>query len=279
MPTIGVSSWSLRHALGPMYVGLAVEPEQRRRDETFGRGSLALLDFPDAARAVGIRHLDICHFHFPRTDTAYLHELRARVAAADIQSVTLLIDDGDISAGDPATQRRDLARIEQWIDVAAQLGARLVRVVAGETETGTDRDAIRRSADGLCALARYAQKRSVGVLTENWRALAMSPRNLLAILDAADGAVGLVADFGNYKGATKYDDLRAILPRATTIHAHATAAWMRPGTTDTGDLRRCLDLAQGSGFAGTYVLIFDGDGVSDEWAGIARMADIVGEYC
>ncbi len=54
---------------------------------------------------------------------------------------------------------------------------------------------------------------------------------------------------------------------------------MQPGAADTGDLTRCLDLARAAGFAGTYVLIFDGNDVDSEWDGIAWMADTVRQYC
>jgi len=262
-----------------MYPGLASTPGERTANHRFGAGSLTLLDVPDAAHAAGIDQLDVCHFHFPRTDDAYLQAFHDRMAAAGVRLLTLLVDEGDVSAADPAARECDLAHIREWIDIAARLGARYVRVPAGEQEAGPEDDSVQYSAEGLSALARYAKERSVGLLTENWRPLAMSHDSLLAILDAADGKVGLIADFGNYKGPEKYGVLRAILPRATTIHAHAMAAWVRPGTTDGGDLRRCLDLARGAEFAGPYVLIYDGDGQADEWPGIARMAAIVREYC
>jgi hypothetical protein len=114
----------------------------------------------------------------------------------------------------------------------------------------------------------------VGVITENWRQVALQPATLLAILDGLDGQVGLCADFGNYRGAGKYDDLRLILPRAETVHAKAD--FPAAGQPDTADFGRCLDLARGAGFAGEYVLIFDGPG--DERASLARMAEMVRPY-
>jgi len=280
MPTIAVSSWSVRHALGPMYPGLALTQGARTvTNNRFGSGSLTLLDLPAAARAAGIGLLDVCHFHFPRTDADYLRQLSDRMAAAGVQLLTLLVDEGDISTADTAARERDLASMRDWIDIAARLGARYVRVIAGEQDAGPNDDAVQRSAAGLSTLARYAQERSVGLLIENFRPLAMSHDNLLALLDATKGTVGLVADFGNYKGPEKYGVLRAILPRATTIHAHASVEWMRPGATDEGDLQRCLALSRAAGFAGAYVLIFDGDPAEDEWAGIGQMAATVQDYC
>ena len=279
MPLPAISSWSVRHTLGPMYPGLALTPGERQPDQRFGAGSLALLDLPDAVRAAGMEVFDLCHFHFPCTDATYLREFRDRLTAANVGVLTLLVDEGDVSAPDPAVRERDLANIGEWIDIAAQLGARYVRVAAGEQDASAGKAAVQRSAAGLAALARHAQARGVALLTENWRSLAMSPDNVLAILEATGGAVGLCADFGNYRGPDKYDALAAILPCAQTIHAHAKAEWMQPGVTDAGDLVRCLGLARAANFAGTYVLIFDGNGVDSEWDGLTWMAATVREYC
>ncbi len=273
MPTLGISTWSVRHLLGPCYYGLDLAPDKRRRDDTFGAGALALLDLPAALRDHGYTDLDICHFHLPRADDAYLAELRARFATAGTRPLTLLVDEGDIGAADAAARERDMMLIRAWIDVAARLGARYVRVIAGETDAGPGDDAIQRSADALSALAAYARDRSVGVITENWRALAATPENVRAVLAATGDAVGLCADFGNYTGAGKYDALRMILPCAVTVHAKAEFA--ADGAMGEADFRRCLALAQEAGFDGPYILIFSGPG--DEWAGIAREAAVVND--
>jgi sugar phosphate isomerase/epimerase len=166
-----------------------------------------------------------------------------------------------------------LARIQAWIDVAATLGAPRARVVAGEAAPG-DEDAVARSIGGLSVLADYGAARGVRVITENWRQLAMDPATLLTVLDGLGDRVGLCADTGNYKGATKYDDLCRILPRAETIHAKAD--YPAAGQMDDADFRRCLDLARATGFDGDYVLIFDGPG--DELASLAEMVEVVRPY-
>ena len=123
-------------------------------------------------------------------------------------------------------------------------------------------------------LAAHGAARGVRVITENWRQLAMDPATLLAILGALEGRVGLCADFGNYRGPAKYDDLRRILPGAETIHAKAH--YSEAGHMDADDFGRCLDLARELRFAGDYVLIFDGPG--DERASLAQMAAMVRPY-
>ncbi|MCC6627814.1 MAG: TIM barrel protein [Chloroflexi bacterium] len=267
--SLAVSTWSLHRALGPVYPGVTPAGDRPARFP-YGAGSLTLLDAPAAVAALGARDLEICHFHFPRTDVDYLAALRERLAAAGVRLLTLLIDAGDISAADPAAWAGDLAALRGWIDVAAAAGARQVRVVAGEASPD-DAAAIQRSVAGLAALAAYGRGRGVGVITENWRPLASRPAALLTILDGLAGQVGLCVDFGNLAEPTKYADLAALLPRATTIHAKARAT--APGQMDEADFHRCLNLARASGYDGPYVLIFDGAG--DERAGLARLGDLV----
>jgi sugar phosphate isomerase/epimerase len=272
MAELAISTWSLHRALGPVYPDLALSDGERRAEDRYGAGELSLLEAPAAVAARGIMGLEVCHFHFPRTDADYLGELRGRLDAAGVRPLTLLLDAGDLTAPDAATRQRDLARLKGWVDVAARLGARQVRAIAGDARPGGE--AIGWSIAGLGELAGYAKERGVGVITENWRQLALRPADLLAILDGLDGAVGLCADFGNYRGPGKYDDLRAILPRAGSIHAKAE--FPRAGELEREDFTRCLDLAREAGFAGPYVLIFDGPG--DEWASLDQMAGVVRPY-
>ncbi len=240
MPDLAVSSWSLHRLLGPTYPALELSDGERVAAYPYGAGNLTLLETPAFVAAMGLSKLEICHFHFPRTDAAYLDELRKRFGEAEVRFTTLLVDAGDLTADDAAERERDMARIKGWIDVAAAAGAERIRAIAGFAQADPGGVAVRRSIDGLATLAEYGRERGVAVITENWQALTTRPENLLAILDGLDGAVGLCGDFGNYGGATRFDDLAAILPRAVTIHAKTDQ--LPGGALDAAPLRRCLDL-------------------------------------
>jgi sugar phosphate isomerase/epimerase len=273
MPTLSVSIFSLCRSLGATYPALELTSGERTAEYPYGKGSMTLLDVPATAAELDIPNLEIVQYHFPCTDADYLAELRGRLGAAGVALATLLLDAGDITAPDATERARVVARLKDWIDVAAALGARRVRVSAGDAAPDAD-DAVARSIAGLSELAEYAAGRGLRLITENWRQLAMAPEALVTILDALDGRVGLCADFGNYRGEGKYDDLRLIVPRAETIHAKAN--YPAAGQPDAADFHRCLDLARDAGFAGDYVLIFDGPG--DERAGLHQLAQLVQPY-
>ncbi len=273
MRELAVSTWSLHRDLGPMYPGVALEPASRP-DLSYGEGAITLLEAPATVAAMGIHNLEVCHFHFPRVDSEYLAEFRRQLQSAGVRFLTLLIDTGDITAPEPETREQHLAHIRRWIEIAAEAGAKQVRVIAGDAEPDPEGVCMRRSIEGLRALEEFARSLGVGVITENWHALAMSPDVLLTVLDGLEGRVGLCGDFGNYSGPTKYEDLAAILPRAITIHAKAD--FPRAGEIDMDDFCRCLDLSREAGFEGHYVLIFDGPG--EEQPSLRQMAEVVQPY-
>src|SRR5262249_49446349 len=139
------------------------------------------------------------------------------------------------------------------------------RVIAGDAEADADGEAVRLSAQNLRELARFGRDNGVHVITENFRPLTRRAEPLLAILDRCEGEVGLCADFGNFGGPTKYDDLAAILPRADSVHAKAH--YPAAGRMEREDFLQCMELSRKTIFDGPYSLIFDGPG--DEWQSLA----------
>ena len=69
-PYLSVSTWSLHRSLGPVYWDSPAKPD-RSPQHPYGAGSLSLLDLPRKLAAVGIRSLEICHFHLPTLDDAF----------------------------------------------------------------------------------------------------------------------------------------------------------------------------------------------------------------
>jgi len=262
-PVIAVSSWSLHRTLGLTWWDSPAAPAARK--EAYGKGSLAILDLPAAVARHGILKLQLCHFHVADMSRSWLGEFRAACAEAEVTLTMLLIDDADIS--DPVNHKRDVAWIDRWIDIAAELGAQSARLVAGKQKPTPA--ALDLSIAGLHDLSRHALSVGVKPVTENWHDLLAGALEVHYVLDRVDG-LGLLADFGNWKGDWKYDALADILPRADDTHAKCSFGGVvdAPGSMDAVDYGRCVDLADDAGFAGPYTLIYDGPD-ADEWAGVA----------
>lgn len=266
---LAVSTWSLHRTLGrlPIY-----GPEANGTVPTrpVAPDALPLLDLPARLAAFGLHKVELCHFHLPSREPAYLHQLRAALERAEVTLWQLLIDAGDITH--PTQAEAEIAWIEGWLDVAGVLGATRARVSGGRAEPS--QRSLAASHDALAHLADYAQQRGVRLMTENWQNLLAKPEYVLTVLDGLDH-IGLLADFGNWSGPTKYEDLAQILPRAES--AHAKAHFAGPGQMDKADYVRCLELCQAVDFGGPYSLIYDGPD-NDEWAGLQLERAVVLNY-
>jgi sugar phosphate isomerase/epimerase len=217
-------------------------------DEPLGK----LGEVPAEAAKLGIRNLEVCHFHLPRTRAA---ELKVAAEAAGVHLYQLLIDDGDIA--DPENHERDLDWIKGWVDIAAEAGFARVRVIAGKTNP---EGALERVTEHLKDLTAYAKTRGIRVVIENWFPLMSTPEAVLHVTRELGDELGLCFDFGNWGGDNKYADLGQIVHLAESCHAKCNFI---DGKPDLDDFTKCLDLTQEVGFNGPYTLVHGETG--SEW--------------
>lgn len=266
---LSVSSWAVHGVLGQTFAG---RPDDASRPTVApaGPGTLPLLNLPARLAALGFGRMELCHFHLPSREPAYLADLRAALSEAGVELWSLLVDDGDLTH--PEHHARDAAWIGDWVDTAGALGATCARAIAGkQAPTG---DTLARSRGHLSDLARRAAGQNVRLMTENWHALLPAPGPVHALLDGLDQAVGLCVDTGNWSGPTKYDDLAAIFPRGESCHARCE--YLGPDKPDLSDFERCLDLARGADYAGPFTLVAAGPG--DVWESLAFQRDVLAGY-
>ena len=274
MALLSVSTWALNRHLGPLHwtrwdASLrrpACQMEDKPR-------TLDLLDLPRRLAEMGLDACELGHFHLPPLEEitpGYADTVRQAFADAGVQLWSLLVDYGDLSSADPRRRDADRQYLAGWVGVAAGLGARHVRLVAGEGSPD-DPAAIERSVEALGALADFAAGQGVAVLTENFRRLCSTADVCTLVCERLRGRVHLTADFGNFPKPARHASLRAILPYARSIHAKADHR--TDGQLDDVEFARLLDLAADAGFDGAYTVVYEGPG--DQWAGVSATADLI----
>lgn len=264
---IAVSTWSLHRLLGTTYPHDLTTTSIGPGDDTYGEGTESLLGLPSVLANHGYHRLEVVSFHMRSRDSIYLAELRDQFARAEVRLQTLLIDAGDITH--PEHGARDEAWIAGWIETANELGAENARIIAGKQKPVPE--TISRSVAALKRLADANAGSSVRLVTENWFDLLSTPAVVHEVLDRLEGRVGLLGDFGNWGGETKYEDLASIFSRAELCHAKASFAG---GQLDEADYGACIGAAEEAGYRGPYTLIFDAD-QPHEWAGLAQERDFI----
>ncbi len=274
MAVLSIHTWSLHRVLGPLHF-TRWDPARRQPAPAVEQQpkTLRLAELPARLRDMGFQACELAHCHLPALEdikVAALSELRHAFAASGVTLWSLVVDYGDLSSADPVRTTADRAYLAEWVRVAAVLGARYVRVVAGEGSPD-DPAALDRAAAGLEPLCALAESLGVGLLTENFRRLCSTAEACNALCERLQGRVGLTADFGNFPRPQRYTALPAILPRARSIHAKPEHDG--DGRLDAAEFTRCLDLAVAAGFRGAYSVVYNGPG--DPWDGVTRTAALI----
>ena len=249
-PTLGVSSWATHAELGAPPIW-GVEAGARVPAFDASKAALSLLELPDAVARRGFSCLQICHFHLPTRDAVYLDELRASIGQSGLVLHALLADASDITH--PENDARDARWNADWIAVAARLGARNLRVIAGQS---VGEGAIERSAQILRELASQARVQDVKIITENWFELLSTPASVAQLMARTEGEIGFMLDWSNWNGPAKHQRLASIAPLASSCHVQLE--FTTPAQIDRDDCGRCLNLPYPADFTGPFVLVNGG---------------------
>ena len=264
---VSVSSWALHSLLGTVAPGRAGEPSARLMDE--GKPTLDLIRVPALLKERGFGTMELCHFHIPDRSACFLAEMRGALELAGVELWSFLIDDGDVTH--PETGPRDRNWIIGQMDIAADLGARCVRVIAGKQPPTPEN--LRKAQTVLEDLAAQAFLRGLRVLTENWFPLLAAPEPVNMVMDGLNGAVGLCLDFGNWSGETKYEALTEIANWAESCHAKCS---FTDGKPEADDFVRCLEITKNAHFSGPYTLVYGEPGAV--WESLETQRQLVLPY-
>jgi sugar phosphate isomerase/epimerase len=230
----------------------------RNRFEQTRPKTVAILEDPLTLLAVpayyrerfGIRNLEFWSKHFESLEHAYLKELRGRIKKAGAELINVQVDEAyDLASGNEEERQQSLATVRKWVDAAAELGSRAIRVNPGRSG-----GSIENSIASMKLVNEYCQSKRLPLLTENHFGLEMDPDVHLRIIKAAGPRnMHTLPDFGNYPVETMWESLEKILPYAYVVSAKAVD-FNEQGAHVSYDFDRCVQLCERAGFKGTYLV-------------------------
>jgi sugar phosphate isomerase/epimerase len=237
-------------------VGMGTVIFRSRFEQT--RPKAATIDHPLTLREVPayyrrrfqIRHLEFWSPHFESLERSYLSDLRERVNAAGAELINVQVDaDYDLASTNEEVRQASLQTVRQWIDAAALLGSRAVRINPGRAG-----GSIEKSIASMKEVNRYCLAKRLPLLTENHFGIEMDPDVHLKIREGAGpDNVHTLPDFGNYPVETMWHSLAKIIPYAYVVSAKAVD-FDAGGAHVTYDFDRCVKLCERAGFKGIYLV-------------------------
>jgi len=247
----------------------------------FRAGSMDVLGFVDACRALDLDGVDLNARSFPTEDEAYLKQVKLRCIrlGLPIACVSIANNFGRPEPDLPA----QVAMTKRWIDHALLLGAPQVRVFAGSTPPGDDDAAAwARASRCLKEVADYGYDRGVLVSLQNHNhgALTKYGADVLRFLEEAGPHLGHVWDTGQYvgsPGASGADSslgaqevLYQSLQQTVHLATHVRTKFYRidSGVEEWLDYPRILAMLRAAKYNGFLSIVYEGK--SDEAAAVQK---------
>lgn len=229
------------------------------RDPQTGIDLFGVCDF---CAQLGFDAVDLTGYFFPgypgAPDPAYLYRLKKHTQDLGLEISGTGVRN-DFTAADPAIRREGIDRIKTWIEVAAKLGAPVVRAFADsqppfkqwrEASGGAAREAVEHwLAGALRECAEHGARFGVMVGVQNHGDFINSGVQHLRLLERVDHEYcAALIDTGKYLTPDPYSDIAAVAPFAVNWQIKETLG----STLDSPrvDLHRLVDIIRRSGYRG-----------------------------
>ena len=239
--------------------------------EALTDGQMDLFDFIDWCAELGLAGTELTSYYFEEGfDEAYLKRLQNRAFRNGLTVSGTAIRNNFCLPPGPKRQKQ-IEHVEAWIDHAAAFFAPHVRIFAGDTPDGVDRETgIQWVADSISAVLDRAAERGVVVGLENHHGITARARDHVAICEAVGEHpwFGINLDTGNYH-TDVYQDLAMAAPRAVNVQVktHVT----RGGEEVPTDFERIKQILVDADYRGWVVLEYEAD--EDPRTAIPRYVD------
>ena len=225
------------------------------KDPADGRSVFGLLDLIDWAAGQNLEAVDITGYYFPGypippTDDV-IRKVRQRAAVRGLAISGTGIRNHFASA-DPEVREAGIRLARQWIDVAAKLGAPVIRLFAGSMPAGYENrweEVMAWMVPCFRACAEYAQTKGVRIGIQNHAdALSTADQTLRLLRAINHPGVGLIVDTGSFTTSDPYTEIAMTAPFA--INWQVKERLHGEGPDKKTDMLRVMKIIRASGYNG-----------------------------
>jgi sugar phosphate isomerase/epimerase len=238
-------------------------------DKLRGRGEgMSLFDLADFCAKVGFDAFDPTGYYFPgysATGTEvppdkFIFELKRKAFDLGL-GISGTGVGNNFTVADQAARANDVARIKKWVEVAAKLGAPVVRVFAdtqmrAQTWETVSKGATRGQVEEWIArdirtCAEHAANFGVIIGVQNHGDFIKTADNLVSLIQRVDSPwCGAIVDTGYFKADDPYAEMAKAAPWAVNWQVKQSPMGVEKEAEAPTDLRRLLKIIRASGYRG-----------------------------
>src|SRR6516165_599973 len=124
-------------------------------------------DFIETAADMGLDAVELTQYYFPNTTPEYLAHLKGHCTRYGLDVSGTAIGN-TFCRTDPAKHKDEIAMVKQWVEHSSRLGAKTIRIFAGNVEKGDTEDKARaRCVEAIQECCDYAGKYGIYLALEN----------------------------------------------------------------------------------------------------------------
>jgi sugar phosphate isomerase/epimerase len=217
-------------------------------------GEITLEQVLDFCAELGFDAVDPTGYYFPGYPEppadAYVHAIKRRafLAGLDVSGTGVR---NDFTVPNAGKREADVAHVGRWAEVAAKLGAPVLRVFDGRGEAkGATREQMTEwVVEGFRACAGLGERHGVIVVYQNHDELLKTAAEVLALRErVASPWFGLNVDIGSLRTGDPYEEIARLAPHACTWQIKERL--YRRGLEEKTDVRRVFGILREAGYRG-----------------------------
>lgn len=232
-------------------------------DNIKGRGEgITLIQVLEFAAKNNFEGFDATGYFFPgypeRPTDAYIDGLRKRAADLGV-GISGTGVRNNFTTADKSVREEGVAHIKEYVEVAARLGAPVIRVFADTqmraqnwqgVSGGKSRQEVQDYiAAALRQCAEHGAKYKVKIGVQNHGDFLQTGQQLMALVKAVDSPwCGPIVDTGYFKSADPYADIALVAPHA--VNWQVKQSPLGEDSEVPTDLVKLLKIVRGSGYTG-----------------------------
>ena len=217
-------------------------------------GAMSLEQAIDYCAELGFDAVDPTGYYFPDhpavpTDD-YVHAIKRRAFLNGL-GVSGTGVRNDFTQPEADKRAADVAHVKRWIEVAAKLGAPVLRVFDGRAEAkGPSREQMTGwVAEAFRECAAAGEQRGVMIVYQNHDELLKTADEVLALRERVGSPwFGLNVDIGSLRTADPYEEVARLAPYAATRQIKELL--YRRNREEKTELRRVFGILKSSGYRG-----------------------------
>jgi sugar phosphate isomerase/epimerase len=219
--------------------------------------AMTIEDFIDFGAAQDLGAVELTAYYFPRTTAEYLAGLKGRCTRLGLDVSGTAVGN-DFCVPSPERLKAQLASVKAWTEHSAALGAKTMRIFAGNVQKGDTEEAARkRCVEAFQEACDHAAKYGVYLALENHGGITGTAEGTLALVKAVKHDwFGVNLDTGNFRTDDPYADLEQLAPYAVTVQIK-TEIHPKGKPKEDADLARLTGILRKANYRGYVALEYE----------------------